>query len=355
MYRLMSIRLSANFAHSDVSEAKGRVMMQRIITLALALVLLNSFARLNGRATAQDTNPHREAIQRFIDEAYNRGEAGVVDEIFAPPYIRYPVNADATGIKNTIWALRAAMPDLQATPVLLLAEGNSVALSLSIRGTLLSDLVFPDSLPIPATNQPLELVVNSLYIFNEQGTITIEWNAFDNLSFLANIGLLQQVDFWNAPSQPITPVASGMTPFAQDLIIDYLDAMNRGDYAYVQARLQENFIGYNPFGSLDAPGYVADGQALYNALAGFNLQLEVTTAEGDWIAAVYVLNGSFERDFRLQDGTFVPPTGGVIKLTIITFFQFDAEGRFRETREIYDGWSLLSQIKLVSGEVPGSE
>lgn len=328
-----------------------------VLMLALLLAVLSPVANSASTVSAQETTPSpaRIAIQRLIDEAYNKGEIGVIDEIFAPTYARYPVNADQNDIKNTILALRGAIPDLQATPVLLLVEENSAALSLSIQGTLKADLVFPNSIPIPATKQPLELVINSVFIFNEQDTISIEWNAFDNLSFLANIGLMEQVAFWKAPNEPIAPVASSITLSAKDLVLGYYDAMNRGDFAFIEAQLREDFTGYNPFGVLDRAGYTADWHALYNALSNFTITIGETTAEGDWIAAVFTLTGTFDRDFVLQDGSIVPPTGGVIELTIITFHQFDAQQQLRQTREIYDGWSLLSQIKLVSGAVPGEE
>jgi hypothetical protein len=78
----------------------------------------------------------------------------------------------------------------------------------------------------------------------------------------------------------------------------------------------------------------------------------MTTAEGDWIAVVYTVSGTFDRNFLLPDGSAVPPTGGHIKLDIITFHQFNEQLLLLQTREIYDGWSLLSQIKLVPENMP---
>ena len=86
----------------------------------------------------------------------------------------------------------------------------------------------------------------------------------------------------------------------------------------------------------------------------FQITIQMTTAEGDWIAVVYTLSGTFNRDFVLADGSTVPPTGGQIKLDIITFHQFTEQLLLQQTREIYDGWSLLSQIKLVPDNPPPS-
>jgi len=78
----------------------------------------------------------------------------------------------------------------------------------------------------------------------------------------------------------------------------------------------------------------------------------MTVAEGDWIAAAYSLQGTFDRVFVLPDETAVPPTGGRIELTIVTVHRFDEQGRLRQIRELYDGYSLLAQIKLVPDQPP---
>jgi hypothetical protein len=328
------------------------IMAVRLIVIA-ALLLFSPIASLTARVSAQEPapSPYRSAIQRLIDEAYNQGEISVIDEIFAPTYIRYPANTDRTGIKTSHPGAAGRCPTCRPPRSCCLSREQRGAESLPSRISE-SDLVVSRQRTDPATHQPLEMVVNSLFVFNEQDTISVEWNAFDNLSFLANIGLMEQVAFWNAPDEPIEPAASSMTPYAKDLVLNHYDAMNRGDFAFIQARLRADFTGYNPFGSLDRDGYTADWRALYNALANFHITIEATTGEGDWIAAVYTLRGTFDRDFYLQDGSVVPPTGGGITLTIITFHQYDDQGQLRQTREIYDGWSLLSQIKLVSGRCP---
>lgn len=324
-------------------------MRFRSVTLVLILCFCGQ-----ARAFAQGNpaSPYRDAIRRLVDEVYNQGQIGAVDELFAATYTRYPAATDRDGFKRNILALRAAMPDLEARPLLLIVEENSAALHLSIHGTFVTDMVFPDSVPIPATNQPLALIVSSVFVFNEQGQISIEWNAFDNLSFLAAIGLLEPVAFWSAPDEAFTPAASPATAQAGALIASYYQALNAGDFDFIQGWLSPDFVGYNPFGDFDREGYVQDWRSLRDALSGFTIAVQMTVAEGDWIAAAYSLQGTFDRVFVLPDETAVPPTGGRIELTIVTVHRFDEQGRLRQIRELYDGYSLLAQIKLVPDQPP---
>ncbi|NLF74464.1 MAG: ester cyclase [Chloroflexi bacterium] len=326
----------------------------RFRNLTLMLILCFCGRGLVPSVSAQDTPPslYRDAIRRLVDEVYNEGRIGAVDELFAATYTRHPDATDRDGFKRNILALRAAMPDLEAQSLLLIVEENSAALHLSIRGTFVADMVFPDSVPIPATNQPIALIVSSVFVFNEQGQIDIEWTAFDNLSFLAAIGLLEPVASWNAPDEAFTPAASSATIQASEMIARYYQAMNAGDFGFIQEQLLDGFVSYNPFGDFDREGYVGDWWSLREALSGFTIAVEMTVAEGDWVAAACTLQGTFDRVFRLADGSSVPPTGGRIELTLVTFHQFDEQGRLRQIRELYDGYSLLAQIKLVPDQPP---
>lgn len=319
------------------------------VTLVLILCVCGQ-----ARASAQGTpaSPYRDAIRRLVDEVYNQGQIGAVDELFAATFTRHPAATDRDAFKRTTLALRAAMPDLEARPLLLIVEENSAALHLSIRGTFVADMVFPDSVPIPATNQPLALIVSSVFVFNEQGQISIEWNAFDNLSFLAAIGLLEPVAFWNAPDETFMPESSSATAQAHGMIASYYQALNAGDFDFIQGWLSPDFAAYNPFGDFDREGYVQDWRSLRDALSGFNITVQMTVAEGDWIAAVYSLRGTFDHVFVLPDETAVPPTGGQIELMIVTVHRFDEQGRLRQIRELYDGYDLLAQIKLVPDQPP---
>jgi predicted ester cyclase len=83
----------------------------------------------------EDTRKH--LIRRFYDEAWSRGELGVIDELFAGDY-RAPLPGSPPGPEgerqHVTW-IRAAFPDLQVTVDDLAAEGETVVARESLSGT----------------------------------------------------------------------------------------------------------------------------------------------------------------------------------------------------------------------------
>ncbi len=72
-----------------------------------------------------DTNANKALVRRYIEEAWNRGNLAVLDDVVADP-VYY---------RTLITARRIAYPDLQITIDEMIAEGDQVAYSWSARGT----------------------------------------------------------------------------------------------------------------------------------------------------------------------------------------------------------------------------
>jgi predicted ester cyclase len=269
------------------------------------------------------------AIRQLVDEVYNAGNIAAVDTIFAENYTRYPEATDRDSFKRIILGLRAAMPDFQAKAVILVNEGDAVALHLHMQGTLVNELIFPESFPIPPNSQNVTMVANIIYRFNEMGQIIEEWNGFDNLSFLAQVGAIPMpASIWNAPSDAVT-VAAGATRDQNLLTIQsYFNALQNGDFASMQQALLDNFIAYNPFGSFDRGGFIDDWWALKNALPDLSLRVDSVIIQGDQVVVRYALQGTFAQNFVMADGV-------------------DEVQRIVEIREIYDGFSFLIQLGVM--------
>ena len=87
----------------------------------------------------------RAAIQRYLDEAWNKGNLSVVDEVFAADYVLHdPANpADVRGpdgLTQLIGMYRNAFPDAHFTIEDLLIDGNKVATRYRATGTQRGDL-----------------------------------------------------------------------------------------------------------------------------------------------------------------------------------------------------------------------
>ena len=146
-------------------------------------------------STAQDDREeaHKEAVRRVVEEGYNQGNVDVVDELIAPDYISYSPGGgepeDLADFKDSIQAFRAALPDLQATADPIIAEGDWVAFRFTLTGTFENDLTFAGQDPIPPTGQPFTFSSNILGRFNEEGLMVEEWDEFDSLTLLFQLGL----------------------------------------------------------------------------------------------------------------------------------------------------------------------
>jgi steroid delta-isomerase-like uncharacterized protein len=71
-------------------------------------------------------------VRRYVEEAFNRGNLGVIDELFAADYVNHgsipgqPVQ-DREGMKRVERATRAALPDIRYEIAHLVAGGDWVA------------------------------------------------------------------------------------------------------------------------------------------------------------------------------------------------------------------------------------
>jgi predicted ester cyclase len=80
---------------------------------------------------------NKAAIRRMVEEAWNKGNLAVLDDICAPDYVvQGPLGrGDLASMRAGMAALLAGFPDLQCTIEDMLAEGDTVAFRWTIRGT----------------------------------------------------------------------------------------------------------------------------------------------------------------------------------------------------------------------------
>jgi predicted ester cyclase len=83
---------------------------------------------------------NRALIQHFVEEAFNRGNLGVVDEIYATGHVGHTAGFPAQtpgpeGVKEFVGLYRSAFPDLHTTIEDIVAEGDKVAYRWTSVGT----------------------------------------------------------------------------------------------------------------------------------------------------------------------------------------------------------------------------
>ncbi|MEJ2558224.1 MAG: ester cyclase [Anaerolineae bacterium] len=73
---------------------------------------------------------NKTIVRRYLDEAGNKGNLGIIDELMAPDYARYttgPVGAlNRESQKQRIAGFRAAFPDIHVTIEDIVSEADKV-------------------------------------------------------------------------------------------------------------------------------------------------------------------------------------------------------------------------------------
>jgi steroid delta-isomerase-like uncharacterized protein len=87
------------------------------------------------------TEKNKAIIRRWIEEAWNKGDPDIADEIYAFDFTARDIHDEAKvlngpeGIKQSVIETRAALPDIHFTIDHLIAEGDLVVGAFTIRGT----------------------------------------------------------------------------------------------------------------------------------------------------------------------------------------------------------------------------
>ena len=132
---------------------------------------------------------NRALIQRFVDEAFNRGNLGVVDEIYAPVYVGHTAGVPEQtpgpeGVKEFVGLYRSAFPDLHTTIEDIVTEGDKVAYRWTAVGTNRGEL-----LGVPPSSNRMEITGITIERI-EGGKIVETWNNFDQLGMMRQIGAI---------------------------------------------------------------------------------------------------------------------------------------------------------------------
>ncbi len=130
---------------------------------------------------------NKEKVRRFLQEAFNEGNFGVADEIFASDYVQHdPTTPEEIsgleGIKGFVQMYRSAFPDSHITVEDQIAEGDEVVTRWRGRGTHQGELF-----GIPPSGNQVE--ISGITIDRFSGGKAVErWTNYDALGMMQQIG-----------------------------------------------------------------------------------------------------------------------------------------------------------------------
>jgi steroid delta-isomerase-like uncharacterized protein len=127
--------------------------------------------------------------RRVTDEAWNRGNLAVLDELIAPDFVRHtPLRPEGVrgieGFKHHVVTTRAAFPDAQFTIGDEIAEGDKVVNHWTFRGTHQGEFG-----GIPPTGKTVTMTGIAIVRIAD-GKVAEIWDEVDALGLLRQLGVL---------------------------------------------------------------------------------------------------------------------------------------------------------------------
>lgn len=133
---------------------------------------------------------HKAAIRRVIEDVFSDGDVEAIKTLYAEDFVAHlpPSQTDRPelsrpDLEEIVLLLREAMPDLEVTPEIVVAEGDYVAVRATLRGTFASE--FYD---YPPTGLPVELSFTVIHRFEASGAIAEAWVTYDTLALRRALG-----------------------------------------------------------------------------------------------------------------------------------------------------------------------
>ena len=175
---------------------QGRTSMKRIVarraplSLAVAAVLAllaGGVVALRPAASAADCPDPKARQHRWTEEAWNRRNPAVIDELYTPDVVLHGMalsTPGAAGLKQLMAAFYHAFPDAHMTDEEIIVEGDRVATRWTFRGTQQGEFF-----GIPATGR--RITVTGIAIDRVVGCRVAErWLEYDQLGMLQQLGVL---------------------------------------------------------------------------------------------------------------------------------------------------------------------
>jgi steroid delta-isomerase-like uncharacterized protein len=129
---------------------------------------------------------NKALVRRSIEEAVNKGNLAVIDDVAAPNYVYHEPTAGEVrgpdGLKKLIAMYRTAFPDVRMTIDDQIAEGDRVVTRWTVSGTHKGELmgIAPSGKQITVTGIVITRVAN--------GKVVEEWENYDALGMMRQIG-----------------------------------------------------------------------------------------------------------------------------------------------------------------------
>ncbi|MEU4393771.1 ester cyclase [Kribbella sp. NPDC023855] len=148
-----------------------------------------------------NTELNKATARRFFEEVFNAGRLELMDEIASPELRAHgslPPGMPDRGpapYKHTVELFRTAFADLHHEIHALVAEGDLVAVHVTMTGRHVNTF-----LDIPATGRRIVYPGMDLMRFDSEHRLVEHWTATDDLGLLQQLNVLPADQPWSSPA-----------------------------------------------------------------------------------------------------------------------------------------------------------
>lgn len=133
---------------------------------------------------------NKAVVRRLFDEVWNAARLDVIEELYAPDYVAdyrpyVPLRHGPAGIREMVTRAHATFSGYHEQLEELIAEGDRVAVRLTITGTQTGPFG-----PIPPTGKPVCFEEMLVLRFNADGRVVHQRGIPDNVNLLRQLGVL---------------------------------------------------------------------------------------------------------------------------------------------------------------------
>ncbi len=323
-------------------------MVRRMVLVMVIVVVMAGMAPTH----AQDDAAYRN--KAAVREALAQLSAGNVEGFFQLYADQFQANQGDAALYDTTAedlasftnALVAAIPHLHVVPKVIIAQGDRVAAELSFSGTFSQPFSFapfgPD--PLPPTNQRVSWTEMHFLRFNDEGKVIEDWGISDPSYMLSQLGVMPH-DAENQISNRLTPPAGYQRLNADALAATYTSSRENETVALFQEQVDLLGLGADAAGYYTDPYVSWDGgipsvvnteddleflQALSVAMPDLTVSAEIVVAQGDWVAGLVTITGTFTNELNLVELGTIPPTGQSVVWQLGIIDRYNAHGKVVE-------------------------
>ena len=142
-----------------------------------------------GRAKTLSAEQMKSAIRRFIEEAVNKGDLSVVDDVYSEDFVDHDLGHPDFGtgteaVRREVRFYRKGFPDIHQEIHELLADGDVVVNRWTTTGTHLGEFA-----GMPATGKRMTSRGLTLSRFGPEGKVVEVYNVYDRFAWMQQWGL----------------------------------------------------------------------------------------------------------------------------------------------------------------------